>query len=455
MHKIAVSAVLAITLVFPISAINISSADAKMQPSGRPDVSLTISISYVNEERFQAFYADMGKVDRIFETVILPMINDFVKKHEKDLYERYTDEISIAYSRETNDVSIWFTQYPEGMGETIKISPQSLVTLEVVDMINVGFPVGYYSSIEYLLPNTSVRVGYLSNHMQELLEKYTDDIVKGPFHVISSFMLDDISKTTLYFDNRRISESETEIKLALDNPVSAYSVPEFSTNTPISIVKSSNHRLTVSCASPGDIAKMTLTLSYPSGEKVDMKPTLVERQGYKGIEFALQDDEPEGLYKFVLNDAEPKKIVYCHARVNVGNDYPFEYIERPQSETITVHDVFLLNDSYNPISLPLLHSNVVVRMSLTNDSDYEHEFVYILLIKNSQGITEFISLTNETMPARSVGGFNSELWCVNNPDVYSAKIYIWDDLDNPSPLSNPYSMGGIGINPEGVREEGC
>ncbi|GEM_PF-6537194 len=461
MRKIATSAILAVILVLPISATSISSADAKMQPSGRPDVSLLISISYVNEERFQPFYDDIGKVDRIFETVILPVINDFVKKRANDINEKYTDEISMAYYRETNDVLIRFMQYPEGAGETIKISPESSVRLEVVDMFHVNIPVGmmFYtnggdSSLNHLLPNSSVRVGYISNKMQELVEKYRDEIVGGSHRTISSFMLDDVSKTTIYLDGRLITEYDTDIDLALNNPVSAYSVPEFSTNTPILIVKSSKYSLTVYCASPGvDLMKMKLILTDPNGENVSISLT---SPWERTIQFTLEADGAEGFYKLVVNDTEPKKIVYCHARVNVGNDHPFEYVEQPQSETISVHDVRLIDDSYNIITLPELHSNARVQMSLTNNSDFEHKYVYILLIKNSQGITDFISMVNGTLPAR--GGtinLNSELWCIKNPGVYSAEIYIWDDLTDPLPLSTPYLMRGIGMNLEGTGEEGC
>ncbi len=351
MSNATVSTVLGfILLLSALSVGSISDVYAKSMPSARPELSLAISISqdepkledgkiiyerqHMTEEKLQILYNDMEKVDRIFDTVMLPAVNDFVEMHMEDIDEKYTDEIHITYYRENDRIDIMFVQHPEGLRKSVQIIPESSVRLEMIDNIRVKIPVSTMilygdNPLRYLMPNTSVRVGYLSNYMEELIKKYQNEIIDSNFRTILSFMLDDMSKTTIYLDEHRITEYETGIDLVLDNPNSVYQTPEFSTNTPILIVKSSNYPLTVSCSSPdGDITKMTSTLTYPTGEEVSTSSKVVRNPYYTGIEVDLNAEEPEGLYEFILNDAEPKKLVYCSMNVNRGNDYPFEYVDR-------------------------------------------------------------------------------------------------------------------------------
>lgn len=330
---------------------------AKSMPSAKPDVSLDISIieegqpqledgmavhggRYMTEEKLQLFYNDLGKVDRIFGTIIIPVINDFVEVHRKQIANKYTDSIRISYSPQTNAIVIIFLQSPEDFSKTIEIEPQFSYRLQITDMVNVQFPVSmrfgdettYDDWLRYILPNTSARVGYLTNYMQKMIAKHENEVIDKIFFGISSFMIADMSKTRMYIDHYPITEYNTGIKLVLPNPISVYELSQFFTNTPLSVVKSADKPASIWCSSPDtDIESMMLT--YPDGEKKDISSKLMHEQlGVKGVEYTLQGDEPEGLYEILVSDTEPQKTIYCSTNVNIENyhrnDPPLKQLEK-------------------------------------------------------------------------------------------------------------------------------
>lgn len=76
----------------------------------------------------------------------------------------------------------------------------------------------------------------------------------------------------------------------------------------------------------------------------------------------------------------------------------------------------------------------VVQSEIKNTNEEEQEFTYIVLIKNSEGVTVSLSWARGTLaPNQSLDMVQP--WVPDAPGEYIAEIFVWESFDNPMPLS--------------------
>jgi hypothetical protein len=76
----------------------------------------------------------------------------------------------------------------------------------------------------------------------------------------------------------------------------------------------------------------------------------------------------------------------------------------------------------------------VVQSEIKNANEQPQEFTYIMLVKDSEGITVSLSWAKGMLdPNQSLTMEQS--WMPEIPGEYAAEIFVWESLDNPVPLS--------------------
>lgn len=82
---------------------------------------------------------------------------------------------------------------------------------------------------------------------------------------------------------------------------------------------------------------------------------------------------------------------------------------------------------------------VQITADLRNNQDIEQDFAYIVQIQNEDGITMSLSwLTGKLVPAQSFSPALS--WIPGETGKYTATIFVWEGIDNPSALSPTLSL---------------
>lgn len=82
---------------------------------------------------------------------------------------------------------------------------------------------------------------------------------------------------------------------------------------------------------------------------------------------------------------------------------------------------------------------VEIAADLRNGQDFEQDFAYIVQIQDENGITVSLSWITGTLSAAQ--SFSPSLsWIPNEAGQYSATIFVWQSIDNPSALSPTLSL---------------
>lgn len=93
----------------------------------------------------------------------------------------------------------------------------------------------------------------------------------------------------------------------------------------------------------------------------------------------------------------------------------------------------LLGDRQQTKTL-LVGNQVQITADLKNNQDVEQDFAYIVQIQNEDGVTVSLSwLTGKLVPAQSFSPALS--WTPDKEGRYTATIFVWESIDNPSALS--------------------
>ncbi len=91
---------------------------------------------------------------------------------------------------------------------------------------------------------------------------------------------------------------------------------------------------------------------------------------------------------------------------------------------------------------------VQIAADVTNRQEIEQNFAYIVQIQNENGVTISLAwLTGTLAPAQSLSPAIS--WTPDTAGKYEATIFVWEGIDNPSPLSHTISMP-IDVTPHSI-----
>lgn len=82
---------------------------------------------------------------------------------------------------------------------------------------------------------------------------------------------------------------------------------------------------------------------------------------------------------------------------------------------------------------------IQIAADLKNNQDIRQDFAYIVQIQNEDGVTVSLAwLTGTLEPAQSFSPAIS--WIPSETGSYSATIFVWESINNPSALSPTLSL---------------
>lgn len=104
---------------------------------------------------------------------------------------------------------------------------------------------------------------------------------------------------------------------------------------------------------------------------------------------------------------------------------------------VTISAPRLVNSFGSPILEQVnINQQIQITSVLTNKQTTSQDFVYIVQIKNQNGIIVALNWISGTLlPGQSFSPALS--WMPESAGTYTAKIFVWQSLSNPDPLSEP------------------
>ena len=106
-----------------------------------------------------------------------------------------------------------------------------------------------------------------------------------------------------------------------------------------------------------------------------------------------------------------------------------------ESSTSTASQIEVVEKESESVSTAEVAEETVVESEIINTNAQPQEFTYIVLIKDSEGITASLTWAKGTLdPNQSLTMEQS--WVPEALGDYVAEIFVWESFENPVPLSN-------------------
>lgn len=86
-----------------------------------------------------------------------------------------------------------------------------------------------------------------------------------------------------------------------------------------------------------------------------------------------------------------------------------------------------------------VNKQIQIAADIVNNQDKPQPFAYLVQIQNQDGVTVSLSwLTGSLDSSQTLSPAQS--WVPSVPGIYTAQIFVWEGIDNPSALSPPLTM---------------
>jgi len=82
---------------------------------------------------------------------------------------------------------------------------------------------------------------------------------------------------------------------------------------------------------------------------------------------------------------------------------------------------------------------IQITCDLASGQDKKQQFTYLVQIKNSDDVTVHLSwIAGTFLPGQVLS--SSLSWIPQTPGIYDATVFVWENIDDPTPLTNPVSL---------------
>jgi hypothetical protein len=117
--------------------------------------------------------------------------------------------------------------------------------------------------------------------------------------------------------------------------------------------------------------------------------------------------------------------------------------ETPSMDRAPASEPVIVDSFGKAVSQIFVGEQILVQSEVTNTQSRKQPFVYILQVKNSEGITESLSWISAQLPPNESLKV-AQSWMPSGPDEYTVEIFVWDSLTNLAPLS-PVRMKSVSV----------
>ncbi|MGH9878676.1 MAG: hypothetical protein ACRD5H_13655, partial [Nitrososphaerales archaeon] len=106
----------------------------------------------------------------------------------------------------------------------------------------------------------------------------------------------------------------------------------------------------------------------------------------------------------------------------------------PQTAKVTLSSVKFVDPTGASVSRPSEGSQVLIQSDVKNNLATDQEFVYIVQVKDSSGVTVMISWMSGTLPASKQYAV-AQSWLAEDEGSYSVDVFVWQSISNPVVLA--------------------
>jgi len=112
----------------------------------------------------------------------------------------------------------------------------------------------------------------------------------------------------------------------------------------------------------------------------------------------------------------------------------------PPLERISMNECKTVDSFGNELTNVLVDQQIQITCDLASNQDKEQQFAYLVQIKNSDdNRTVHLSwITGTLLPGQMIS--SSLSWNSKVPGMYDVIMFVWENLDDPIPLTNPVSL---------------
>lgn len=171
---------------------------------------------------------------------------------------------------------------------------------------------------------------------------------------------------------------------------------------------------------------------------VDIGKELVGKEvgvAYGDTVTAVYDDKT--IPASLKGSADASGAISIKASVQVSNTQEFVGVQR-----VTQTDYKLEDDMGNTVTSPKFSSSYKIESKVHNNTAQPLQLEFIVQVKDEYGIVEFLqSLTKKVAPNDSIAP--SLDWKPEMKGKFIIEIFVWQNLDSPSPLSSVMKSGTI------------
>ncbi|MFQ5940496.1 MAG: Ig-like domain-containing protein [Nitrososphaerales archaeon] len=121
-------------------------------------------------------------------------------------------------------------------------------------------------------------------------------------------------------------------------------------------------------------------------------------------------------------------IAYYDSGVARASSIKKYFIDNSASVIVTVAPGHLLEVEVN------VGQSVIIESDITNGQSLKIAATFIVLVKDSDGFTEFLSWEEKAIPVGQTFPM-SQTWIPEEMDKYDVEVFLWDTIENSVPLS--------------------
>ena len=112
----------------------------------------------------------------------------------------------------------------------------------------------------------------------------------------------------------------------------------------------------------------------------------------------------------------------------------------PPLERVSMNECKTVDSFGNQFTNVTVNQQIQITCDLANSQDKEQQFTYLVQIKNSNDdVTVNLSwITGTLLPGQMLS--SSLSWIPQTPGTYDATVFVWESINDPTPLTNPVSL---------------
>lgn len=105
------------------------------------------------------------------------------------------------------------------------------------------------------------------------------------------------------------------------------------------------------------------------------------------------------------------------------------------SNQVAIGNLMLINQLGKALDEIFIGQQVLIQAEVKNNLDEKQQFAFLVLIKDTDGITDSLSWITGSLPISETLNV-AQSWIPEKVGNFTAEVFLWESISNPTPLSN-------------------